>query len=1090
MAPMTKNAIDTFINIENAAHAGAFGNNPRATPTDAQAKAGNYKVGRATIYGLPVAIEQPRHSYRTGQDPNGKRWENKMAAHYGYFSGTKGADGDGVDCFIGFFPQSEQVYIINQYVNGKFDEHKVCLCFPDDETAKRAYLDSYDKGWNGLHSIITASITQFKWWLKNGNMNNQIALNHLPFEGLETMKQRVAWDSAANPIGTALHKVLYEIQRADGSEALIFDSVCMADIMDAADEVMALDAMVTPYAKLERKMQVLKSVMDRHSDTIKVEAVQVSDPFKQSGVAQVAVIFELSDGQTISIFFHNPDVDPKKIQQSDQLVSWKWLLNRKDITVVVAPERGLDLNIKEVSARIMRLADKNSAAFKRANVNRAEKMQAIEAIKTEIVTLEQELKDVQHELEVAKVDAEDRAAKGGDSIEPENKDGIELMRQDVLALFPELEGPNGKPNGFGISKITLMPGNKIVIESNTKKVLVAETVAKSTETGITYMDIIDQFNKGNIKSVPTEVTADPIAKKEAFIQATLQALIDKFGWTNRSKTNLPLFYVTKRIGGGHTGGMINPEGIREVIAKIEGSVIMATHGDSPLVTAAFSESATPEQNAKALDDAVNAIDPNYVAPVSGADNNFEIYRDGNGASGKVDSAYEELFQMKNALDELDNPAGTYYGVDKSTPYGDVIYSFQAETAIMKASSTIQSIDEFKPIIEDAIRWGNTELGQYGTDWMLRNLPAHLALTRGISVEWAKKAIAFWFEGDAGQEKLKGITGGVEIDWTKATGLNTDAEVQALGIARIDEIGSENVYIEKDGKPYYMKPASTNGYQVGEYDFSNDRPWDDRTGKSDGANGKLVEQGIDENKAIAAFAKYEEALSKVQKGSSTKAKGAELTKAKKDFEAAKAELQPYGQWMLDKANGALNDILASITLPEGYSTRMPESGKPFIAGSIATPSQVSLYIRKTGAETGDEDQFAVEVRVNADSPKVYVFFKVGSQFAFKGRDINIFGATGSFKAQTYDELATAVIRELSAEINKLTATSNEPSVPTKNIDTEITDLENLVGSGDAFDEKMDALIEKIDAAGLMPQYEPKLLQLDRDNSNANVKSAGI
>jgi hypothetical protein len=571
------NAIDTFINIENAAHEGAFGNNPRSTPTDAQAKAGNYKLGRATIYGLPVAIEQPRHSYRTGQDPNGKRWENKMAAHYGYFSGTRGADGDGVDCFIGFFPQSEQVYIINQYVNGKFDEHKVCLCFPDEETAKRAYLDSYDKGWNGLHSIITASIAQFKWWLKNGNMNNQIALNHLPYEGLETMKQRVAWDDAANPIGTALHKVLYEIQRADSGEALIFDSVCMADIMDYADEVMALDAMVTPYAKLERKMQVLKSVMDRHSDAIKVEAVQISDPFKQSGVAQVAVIFELSDGQTVSIFFHNPDVDPKKIQQSDELISWKWLMNKKDITIVVAPEKGDDLNIKAVAERIMKLADKNSAAFVRANSKRAEKMQAIEAIKTEIVTLEQELKDVQHELEVAKMEVE--SGEGGiDSVDGEiiqggKFDGFKLVAQSALGVKSPLV------NVYGLS-------DRII--------------------GVVNRDDIDMFKSGNGKAL------QPIG-----------------GWQA---------------------------------------------------------------------------------------------------------------EFSNELKEM------------------------------------------------------------------------LGLT-GIEPE---------------------------IDWTKATGLNTDAEVQALGIARIDEIGSENVYIEKDGKPYYMKPASTNGYQVGEYDFSNDWPFGDGADKTAQLNPEIPE----------------------------------------------------------------------------------------------------------------------------------------------------------------------------------------------------------------------------------------------------------
>lgn len=62
----------------------------------------------------------------------------------------------------------------------------------------------------------------------------------------------------------------------------------------------------------------------------------------------------------------------------------------------------------------------------------------------------------------------------------------------------------------------------------------------------------------------------------------------------------------------------------------------------------------------------------------------------------------------------------------------------------------------------------------------------------------------------------------------------------------------------------------------------------------------------------------------------------------------------------------------------------------------------------------------------------------------------------------------------------------PENATADIDAELAELETLIGAGDIFDEKMDALIEKIDGLGLMTQFEPKLLQLDRDNSNANAK----
>jgi hypothetical protein len=135
--------------------------------------------------------------------------------------------------------------------------------------------------------------------------------------------------------------------------------------------------------------------------------MQITKPFKQRGVANVATIFELSDGQTISIFFHNPDVMPQKIAPSDEVISWKWLLNKKDITIVVAPERGTDLNVRDVARRIVRLAEKNSPAFQRVNATRSARLQNIQALKDEIVGLEKDLETTQHELEVAKVAAED-----------------------------------------------------------------------------------------------------------------------------------------------------------------------------------------------------------------------------------------------------------------------------------------------------------------------------------------------------------------------------------------------------------------------------------------------------------------------------------------------------------------------------------------------------------------------------------------------------------------------------------------------------------------------------------------------------------
>ena len=222
---------------------------------------------------------------------------------------------------------------------------------------------------------------------------------------------RIYWDAQANPIGVDLTKALYAMRLEDGSNALLLDSLTVEDIMEDADETVTLDALVTPYSKLERRMGVMQSVMNRAGTEVKVVAMQVTQPFKSKGVTNVAAVYELSDGQTISVFFHNPDTTPNKLAPTDEMISWKWLLNKKDVTIAVAPERGKDLNVNEVARRLMKLASRNSAAFARANKRRAERLNAIQTAKTEVEQLEEQLKSLQGEIEVARVDLEDRTAK-------------------------------------------------------------------------------------------------------------------------------------------------------------------------------------------------------------------------------------------------------------------------------------------------------------------------------------------------------------------------------------------------------------------------------------------------------------------------------------------------------------------------------------------------------------------------------------------------------------------------------------------------------------------------------------------------------
>lgn len=141
-------------------------------PTEAQAKAGNYRAGHLMLHGLPIAIETPKGRVRRGKDADGKSWSVKMPLHYGRLTGTKGADDDAVDIFVGPHIDSGVAYVIDQNdaETGKFDETKVVLGARSEREAARFYAASFSdgKGRKRIGGITEMTIKRFKRWLNDG----------------------------------------------------------------------------------------------------------------------------------------------------------------------------------------------------------------------------------------------------------------------------------------------------------------------------------------------------------------------------------------------------------------------------------------------------------------------------------------------------------------------------------------------------------------------------------------------------------------------------------------------------------------------------------------------------------------------------------------------------------------------------------------------------------------------------------------------------------------------------------------------------------------------------------------------------------
>ena len=145
------------------------------SPTEAQKKAGNYKMGHVKVGAFDVTIENPKGSERSGTDANGKKWSVKMNNTYGYIRGTEGVDGDHIDVFLAEDMDKwdgKYVFVVDQYnPDGTFDEHKVMLGFNSMEEARSAYLSNYEKGWENGRRIDVARIKTdgFKKWVDSSH---------------------------------------------------------------------------------------------------------------------------------------------------------------------------------------------------------------------------------------------------------------------------------------------------------------------------------------------------------------------------------------------------------------------------------------------------------------------------------------------------------------------------------------------------------------------------------------------------------------------------------------------------------------------------------------------------------------------------------------------------------------------------------------------------------------------------------------------------------------------------------------------------------------------------------------------------------
>lgn len=199
---------------------------------------------------------------------------------------------------------------------------------------------------------------------------------------------------AVTPLNYTYLNLLNAIYNDDMRDGYVFEPATLDDVLADSEGEVYFDAITSTYQMLETKARQIKIALDRVSKELNVLDYSISKPYMRLQTMNIAILFELSDGQTISVLFHNPDLTPKKVTASDVVISFKWILNKKDVTILVAPEHGKDINIRQVATRIMQIALANSIRFAKANEKRAETVKQVQELTSQIENKQDELEDI------------------------------------------------------------------------------------------------------------------------------------------------------------------------------------------------------------------------------------------------------------------------------------------------------------------------------------------------------------------------------------------------------------------------------------------------------------------------------------------------------------------------------------------------------------------------------------------------------------------------------------------------------------------------------------------------------------------------
>jgi len=267
-------------------------------------------------------------------------------------------------------------------------------------------------------------------------------------------------DHMAKPVTTE------QYLSAVGDDNRIFESCTLEEVdatylydLDAApvEESKYYDAITTKKNRIDRTMAGFNRALNAQLNGSGIESgtAEIGAPRKAGQFAVMSAQFPLSDGQAISIIFHSPTNDPSKIKENDDLVAFRFLLNKRDVTHVVAPSGGQDISLKQTTLVLANLAERNSERFQAKQADNKAKQDELKTIQDATSQLQTEAENLTtqaDELNKQQQDATDAVARTQTLLDKQKARNEALQAQldgmkpaDPVVPEPVIKGDENKP---------------------------------------------------------------------------------------------------------------------------------------------------------------------------------------------------------------------------------------------------------------------------------------------------------------------------------------------------------------------------------------------------------------------------------------------------------------------------------------------------------------------------------------------------------------------------------------------------------------------------------------------------------------------